>query len=668
MIDRQRQLIHNFFQVEQKRRDEEIRIDAHRKQAEKSAQQNLSRVRTQAEPKLRSETQSLEQVKQRSLNQGESWLQEAEHLQNDSWDQLKMAKMTHLVGINVQASPPANTGVLAPKHMLERSWDDVHQLASKLDKEVKNLITWRKRHDFRQRSLLAGIAVILVVASLIAFFLYREYPKIRLYRSAKAFLGDEEWLQAMEQFQMLLKKAPNYRDAGEMLQESKRLSEIATHQIIGRDGAPMALIPAGEFSMGDHQGYGLDSEKPVHTVYLDNYYIDVYEITNARYARFLNEYGRNEDTAGHRLINIGSGSCLIEEIGGIHRSKVGYENRPVVEVSWYGAAAYAQFYSKCLPTEAEWEKAARGGLVSKKYPWGDEDNQSNLYFHGVRSKDDLRSGIFAVGSFLPNSYALYDIAGNVWEWCADEYDPDYYRRSPKSDPMGPGIMIAFIDDDFSEVNTSRSLRGGSDKISDLRVACRHSSMPIHRDALIGFRCVERQIRPEKPNMEQKEQEDHVYDKSEIHEEKADNHKTYAYLELQSVKPWAHVYIDNRRVAITPVGKPIQVEMGKHQIKLENPETGGVWQTEHSFAENEIFSVPPVDLGTYAYLKIRLVKPWADVYLDGKKIDTTPISEPIVLQPGYHSIRLENPITGKKWQEDHNFKKDETYVLDKIDLR
>jgi len=195
--------------------------------------------------------------------------------------------------------------------------------------------------------------------------------------------------------------------------------------ITGEDGVKMALIPEGEFSMGDHHhNVGASDEKPVHTVYLDAYYIDVYEVTNAQYAKFLNGYGSNEDTAGHTLLDIGDSDCLIEKVGNTYKPKAGYENHPVIEVSWYGAAAYAQFYGKRLPTEAEWEKAARGGLVGKKYPWGDsEPDGSNANFadkntnYSWRDKtvDDGYERTAPVGSYVPNGYGLYDIAGNVWE-------------------------------------------------------------------------------------------------------------------------------------------------------------------------------------------------------------------------------------------------------------
>jgi RNA polymerase sigma factor (sigma-70 family) len=131
--------------------------------------------------------------------------------------------------------------------------------------------------------------------------------------------------------------------------------------IIGKDGAEMILIPPGEFKMGSEAELVVrsDTEKPVHTVYLAPFYMDVYEVTNAHYANFLNQYGKNKDTAGHQLLNVDSPTCWIEKVGKTYKPKSGYENHPVNQVSWYGAAEYAKFYGKRLPQEAEWEKAAR---------------------------------------------------------------------------------------------------------------------------------------------------------------------------------------------------------------------------------------------------------------------------------------------------------------------
>ena len=260
--------------------------------------------------------------------------------------------------------------------------------------------------------------------------------------------------------------------------------------VIGKDGAEMALIPAGEFQMGDHFNEGGDDELPVHTVYLDAFLIDKREVPNAQYAKFLNEYGKNTDAAGHTLLDIADSHCLIERVGNIYKPKAGCESHPVIEVSWYGAAAYAQFYGKRLPTEAEWEKAARGRLVGNRYPWGDDisHDDANYLGTGGRDKWDRTS---PVGSFPPNGYGLYDVAGNVWEWCSDEYDfLGYYSRSEENNPKGPGTFVKFKNDAFTNVASRRVLRGGlwDNSPHYLRCANRHNYDPSRTVSYAGFRC------------------------------------------------------------------------------------------------------------------------------------------------------------------------------------
>ena len=263
-----------------------------------------------------------------------------------------------------------------------------------------------------------------------------------------------------------------------------------TKHIPVADIIDMVLIPEGEFEMGDHHGDGWEQELPVHTVYLDVFYIDKYEVTNAQYARFLNEYGRDTDAEEHSFLHIDDPWCKIENVGGVYKPEIGHENHPLAEVSWYGAAAYAQFYGKRLPTEAQWEKAARGGLVGKKYPWGNDISQDEANYYGTDG-NDVWENTAPVGSFAPNGYELHDMAGNVWEWCADEYDDNYYNISPKNNPTGPGVAVTFKNDDFTKVNPERVIHGGSwyGNWRSLRVSNRSYYAPTTTGRFVGFRCV-----------------------------------------------------------------------------------------------------------------------------------------------------------------------------------
>jgi len=282
-----------------------------------------------------------------------------------------------------------------------------------------------------------------------------------------------------------------------------------------KDKASMVLIPAGEFMMGTSDkekqelmalGWWKDTfnnEQPEHPVYLDEFYIDKYEVTNAQYAEFLNAYGQNVDAVEYWFIDIENDYSLIEKVENVYKPKAGYENYSVVYVSWYGAGAYAQFYGKRLPTEAEWEKAARGGWVGKKYPWGDSKpdgrnvnfaDKNTDYYWSDKTVDDGYERTAPVGSYQPNGYGLYDMAGNAWEWVADEYDSDYYSQSPKNNPKGPGVAITFKNNDFVNVDLlSWGLVRGGGWVStpdNLRCARRRDHNPAVMYDDNGFRCAQ----------------------------------------------------------------------------------------------------------------------------------------------------------------------------------
>ena len=242
----------------------------------------------------------------------------------------------------------------------------------------------------------------------------------------------------------------------------------------------MELIPAGEFRMG---GNVRDNEKPVHSVYVDAFYMDKYEVTNAEYAEFLNAKGKHAE-AGQIWLDIGDGDECIEYVSRKYRAKAGYENHPVVEVSWYGAMAYAEWKGKRLPTEAEWEKAARGGLSGLKYPWGNAIDSTKANYNN-RIGDTT-----AVGKYTANGYGLYDMAGNVWEWCLDEYNGNFYANSPARNPLSGANSVEWILNNYTGVKSSRVLRGGSWGNSAAGVRCAYRAVDTPTDTLnrFGFRC------------------------------------------------------------------------------------------------------------------------------------------------------------------------------------
>jgi iron(II)-dependent oxidoreductase len=209
---------------------------------------------------------------------------------------------------------------------------------------------------------------------------------------------------------------------------------------------------------------GFPNEQPVHQVHLDAFYIGKHPVTNSQYARFVQE-------TGHRIPSLDDPRAAQDNWDGEQRTyPSGRGDYPVVVVSWHDASAYCAWAGGRLPTEAEWEKAARGGVEAKLYPWGDTIDPS-------RANYDNPAGTTPVGSYPPNGYRLYDLAGNVWEWVADWYEAKYYAVSPEMNPTGP-------------VHGSvRVLRGGASLLfaQFCRVAYRFRNGPDFRFPLIGFR-------------------------------------------------------------------------------------------------------------------------------------------------------------------------------------
>ena len=214
----------------------------------------------------------------------------------------------------------------------------------------------------------------------------------------------------------------------------------------------MVLIPGGEFVMGEEEG----EDNPAHKVHVDPFYMDVYEVTNAEYKVFCDSTERK-----------------LPEFWGIakYRCGPGFAAHPVLGVSQVDAIASAEWVVKRLPTEAEWEFAARGGLIGKQYPHGDEMDETMENFGG--------EGTLPVGSLVPNGYGLYDMSGNVREWVTDYYDWDYYRESPRENPKGP------------DKGKFAVVRGGGWHAGKgcSSVYVRYGLYPTFVDINVGFRCV-----------------------------------------------------------------------------------------------------------------------------------------------------------------------------------
>ena len=249
----------------------------------------------------------------------------------------------------------------------------------------------------------------------------------------------------------------------------------------------MVYVPAGEFQMGCDESNPSEScnsdEQPLHPVYLDAYYIDKYEVTNAQYARFLNVMG-NQEEGGGTWLDAGDTDVRIHESGGVWQVDAGYENHPVTEVTWYGARAYCQWQGKRLPTEAEWQKAARGSSDTRVYSWGDDApdcSRLNYEHYNGSSSEHCVGDTSPVGGYPTGQspYEAMDMSGNVWEWVNDWYDVNYYDDSPYSNPPGPAT------------GTSKLLLGGSwsDIWHFVRAANRSCTGPDGSYNNVGIRCV-----------------------------------------------------------------------------------------------------------------------------------------------------------------------------------
>jgi formylglycine-generating enzyme required for sulfatase activity len=306
----------------------------------------------------------------------------------------------------------------------------------------------------------------------------------------------------------------------------------------------MAWIPGGEFSMGAQDPPGMDEvgmqstvdSRPVHRVYVDGFYMDTTTVTNGEFAAFVQATGyvtvaertpRAEDVPGAPRENLVAGSVVFSPPDhpvpldnhfqwwnyvhganwrhplGPDSDIVGKERYPVVHIAYNDAHAYAEWAGKRLPTEAEWEFAARGGLAGKPFVWGDEfrpqgkwmANTHQGHFPVSDTAEDGHLGISEVAQYPPNGYGLYDMAGNVWQWTSDWYRPDYYRTLAASgkvarNPQGPDNSY-----DPAEPRQPKKVhRGGSYLCTDQYcsryiVGTRGKGEPDTGTNHLGFRCV-----------------------------------------------------------------------------------------------------------------------------------------------------------------------------------
>jgi formylglycine-generating enzyme len=274
----------------------------------------------------------------------------------------------------------------------------------------------------------------------------------------------------------------------------------------------MVRIPGGTFRMGNPRddGYPADGEGPVHAVTLDPFWIDVTAVTNARFAAFVDATGYRTEAESFGWSFVFQ-AFLPEDLQnapapvdapwwrqvfgadwrhpeGPHSEIAGRLDHPVVHISWNDAQAFCAWAGTRLPTEAEWEFAARGGRVGAPFPWGDElepdgGHRMNVWqgeFPVHNTMADGFAGTAPVSSYEPNAYGLFNMTGNVWEWCADWFSPNAYRRGATTNPIGP------------DRGPARVMRGGSylcyaSYCNRYRVDARSSNTPDSSTGNLGFR-------------------------------------------------------------------------------------------------------------------------------------------------------------------------------------
>jgi formylglycine-generating enzyme required for sulfatase activity len=235
------------------------------------------------------------------------------------------------------------------------------------------------------------------------------------------------------------------------------------------DEMVMVYVPGGTFAMGSQDGES--DEQPVHQVTLDGFWLDQTEVTNAQFVAFLEEEG-NQTEGGVTWLDMEDEHCLIEQSQGQFQPKRGHAHHPVIQVSWYAAAAYCEWAGAQLPTEAEWEYAAQGEQVSV-YPWGDEAPTCSLAQYYGCSGRTVPVGSYPEGASWCDAL---DMAGNVWEWTASLYEPyPYDEDDGRNDPEAEG---------------SRVLRGGSwyNLPVLMRSGLRFRLLPTGTGDFYGFRC------------------------------------------------------------------------------------------------------------------------------------------------------------------------------------
>ena len=298
-----------------------------------------------------------------------------------------------------------------------------------------------------------------------------EDNKKKLAASSSRFAGELEGLKKATVYHVR-----PYLFQGEEVFYGEELA-FTTDAFMNGIQIPLLYVEGGNFKMGctaDPDVCYFD-EMPTHEVEVGSFQMSTYEITSEQYCAFINAWGLNPDgTYGEQLyIDINDADCPIRYAGREFVPKPGMADHPASELSWYGAQAFCEWLGGSLPTEAEWEYAAKGGKESRNYKFSGSNNLQEVAWF----QDNATERSQPVGQKKPNELGLYDMSGNVWEWCYDWYQFEYYQDSPSETPTGP------------ETGDSRVIRGGAWNMGgwNCRVSNRSSKGPGITYNYYGFR-------------------------------------------------------------------------------------------------------------------------------------------------------------------------------------
>ncbi len=461
IIQQQRKLIHEF-----------LAANARRTKAEADAQEQLENERAKAETFLAEQKHRSQQIEAKAQKHHEAerkaaddalaqakglataLLRQAQVALQKARDAVTGANLPESVSFSADTAPIPDSDS-NPRFELQRSAERAEQAAEAVADSIHTWQARKVRAEARRRKLVD--ASVLVLAAIVISTLVISNQVQERHRQATATAVAQPTATAMAVAQATAMAVAQATATAVAQAQATAIADMPPNlqNLRSRLDMNFVYVPAGQFIMGSADGEGDGDEHPQHVVYLDAYWIGQTEVTNAQYQQC-----------------VAGGAC--DPAGCMNDDDLDKPDQPVVCVSWVDAKAFCEWAGLQLPTEAQWEKAARG-TDGRIYPWGNEEpNCTKAQYWGCDGKT-ITVGSKPAGA---SPYGALDMAGNVWEWVADWYSEDYYANSPDRNPAGP------------ESGDWRVLRGGSWNYYpvNVRAASRNGLLPGNRNDYVGFRC------------------------------------------------------------------------------------------------------------------------------------------------------------------------------------